>query len=100
MGLRRTKNQTADGRQRASGGPGAAGTTSGFDSILLVHGGSPSSLGALGEVTDASGYAAEQSLDAKTGAWTNNLVYGSFAAAGLTLLAITLPARRTLRRWS
>lgn len=79
--------------------------------------------------------AAERSLDAKLGAWSNNtmagvlggfaaiaaatlvpmmrgttgespyvppLLHGSFVAAagGLALLAVTLPGRAALRRWS
>ncbi|GGZ05752.1 ATP-binding cassette domain-containing protein [Streptomyces nitrosporeus] len=98
-----------------------------------ITGMSGNELTALGEITDASGYATEQNRDAKLGTWMNNtmaavlgsaiaaatlipmmggvtgdmpyvppLVHGSFAAAvgGLTLLAVTLPARAALRRWS
>ncbi|WP_335983683.1 FtsX-like permease family protein [Streptomyces sp. CA2R106] len=72
--------------------------TSGFDSTLLVNGGSQRSLSALGRVTDASGYATEQSLDAKTGAWMNNTmaaVLGGFAAvAAVNTLVMTILDRR------
>ncbi|MEU5757164.1 FtsX-like permease family protein [Streptomyces sp. NPDC047829] len=79
----------------------AGHTTSGFDSTLLVRGGTQASLAALGEVTDASGYAAEQSLDARTGAWMNNTmaaVLGGFAAvaAANTLVMTVLDRRREL----
>lgn len=76
----------------------AGHTTSGFDSTLFVRGGSQASLAALGEVTDASGYATEQGLDAKTGAWMNNTmaaVLGGFAAAN-TLVMTVLDRRREL----
>ncbi|GAA1933634.1 hypothetical protein GCM10009837_69340 [Streptomyces durmitorensis] len=73
-------------------------TTSGFASTLLVSGGSRQSLSALGTVTDASGYATQQSLDAKTGAWMNNTmaaVLGGFAAiAALNTLVMTVLDRR------
>ncbi|MFF6809362.1 FtsX-like permease family protein [Streptomyces sp. NPDC012403] len=75
--------------------------TSGFDSTLLVRGGSQQSLTALGQVTDASGYATEQNLDAKLGAWMNNTmaaVLGGFAAVAAvnTLVMTVLDRRREL----
>lgn len=69
---------------------------------MLVRGGSGESLGALGEVTDASGYATEQNRDAKLGAWLNNTmaaVLGGFAvavAAVNTLVMTVLDRRREL----
>ncbi|MEU1439630.1 FtsX-like permease family protein [Streptomyces sp. NPDC005786] len=76
----------------------AGHVTSGFDSTLLVRGGSAKSLTALGMVTDASGYATEQSLDAKLGAWSNYMmaaVLGGFAAiAALNTLVMTVLDRR------
>ncbi|MFF0228367.1 FtsX-like permease family protein [Streptomyces sp. NPDC004629] len=76
----------------------AGHVTSGFDSTLLVRGGSEKSLTALGKVTDASGYATEQNLDAKLGAWTNNTmaaVLGGFAAiAAVNTLVMTVLDRR------
>ncbi|MGC9498815.1 ABC transporter permease [Streptomyces sp. WG7] len=79
----------------------AGHVTSGFDSTLLVRGGSEKSLSALGEVTDASGYATEQNLDARLGAWMNNTmaaVLGGFAAiaAANTLVMTVLDRRREL----
>ncbi|NYV77985.1 FtsX-like permease family protein, partial [Streptomyces sp. UH6] len=79
----------------------AGHVTSGFDSTLLVRGGSEKSLTALGKVTDPSGYATEQNLDARLGAWTNNTmaaVLGGFAAvaAGNTLVMTVLDRRREL----
>jgi putative ABC transport system permease protein len=72
--------------------------TSGFDSVLLVRGGSAESLAGLGTVTDAAGYATEQNLDAKLGAWTSNTmaaVLGGFAAiAAVNTLVMTVLARR------
>jgi putative ABC transport system permease protein len=75
--------------------------TSGFDSTLLVRGGSEKSLTALGEVIDASGYATEQNRDAKLGAWMNNTmaaVLGGFAAVAAvnTLVMTVLDRRREL----
>jgi len=75
--------------------------TSPFDSTLLVRGGSEKALAALGEVTDVSGYATEQSLDAKLGAWMNNTmagVLGGFAAVAAvnTLVMTVLDRRREL----
>ncbi|GAA3978398.1 ABC transporter permease [Streptomyces marokkonensis] len=75
--------------------------TSGFGSTLLVRGGSEQSLTALGKVTDASGYATEQNLDAKLGAWMNNTmaaVLGGFAAVAAvnTLVMTVLDRRREL----
>ncbi|MCX5144978.1 FtsX-like permease family protein [Streptomyces sp. NBC_00338] len=75
--------------------------TSGFDSTLLVRGGTAKSLAALGEVTDASGYATEQNLDAKLGAWSNTTmaaVLGGFAAVAAvnTLVMTVLDRRREL----
>ncbi|MGC9476043.1 FtsX-like permease family protein [Streptomyces sp. WG4] len=76
----------------------AGHVTSGFDSTLLVRGGSEKSLTALGKVTDASGYATEKSLDAKLGAWLNNTmaaVLGGFAAiAAVNTLVMTVLDRR------
>jgi putative ABC transport system permease protein len=76
----------------------AGHTTSGFDSTLLVSGGSQEPLAALGEVTDASGFATAQSLNAKTGAWMNTTmaaVLGGFAAiAAINTLVMTVLARR------
>ncbi|MEU5701309.1 FtsX-like permease family protein [Streptomyces aurantiacus] len=79
----------------------AGHVSSGFDSTLLVRGGSAKSLAALGEVTDASGYATERSLDAKLGAWSNNTmaaVLGGFAAVAAvnTLVMTALDRRREL----
>lgn len=79
----------------------AGHVTSGFDSTVLVRGGSEKSLGALGEVTDASGYATERSLDAEVGAWSNNTmaaVLGGFAAVAAvnTLVMTVLDRRREL----
>ncbi|AQS65764.1 FtsX-like permease family protein [Streptomyces pactum] len=79
----------------------AGHVTSGFDSTLLVRGGSEKSLTPLGEVTDASGYATEQNLDAHLGAWTNNTmaaVLGGFAAVAAvnTLVMTVLDRRREL----
>ncbi|MFD1831687.1 FtsX-like permease family protein [Streptomyces desertarenae] len=76
----------------------AGHVTSSFDSTLLVRGGSKKSLTALGEVTDASGYATEQNRDAKLGAWMNNTmaaVLGGFAAvAAVNTLVMTVLGRR------
>ncbi|WP_329385466.1 ABC transporter permease [Streptomyces sp. NBC_01716] len=76
----------------------AGHVSSGFDSTLLVRGGSEKSLTALGQVTDASGYATEQNLDAKLGAWTNNTMaalLGGFAAiAAVNTLVMTVLDRR------
>lgn len=76
----------------------AGHVTSGLDSTLLVRGGSTKSLTALGTVTDAAGYATEQSLDAKLGAWSNYMmaaVLGGFAAiAALNTLVMTVLDRR------
>ncbi|MCA2217492.1 ABC transporter permease [Wangella sp. NEAU-J3] len=72
--------------------------TSAFDSVLLVRGGSAESLTTLGTVTDAAGYATEQNLDAKLGAWTNNTmaaVLGGFAAiAAVNTLVMMVHDRR------
>ncbi|MGC8919225.1 FtsX-like permease family protein [Streptomyces sp. PG2] len=72
--------------------------TSPYDDTLLVRGGSRTSLAALGEVTDVSGYATQQSLDARLGAWMNNTmaaVLGGFAAvAALNTLVMTVLDRR------
>ncbi|KAF4407167.1 ABC transporter permease [Streptomyces lycii] len=76
----------------------AGHVSSGFDSTLLVRGGSEKSLTALGRVTDASGYATERNLDARLGAWTNNTmaaVLGGFAAiAAVNTLVMTVLDRR------
>ncbi|MGW4108542.1 ABC transporter permease, partial [Streptomyces sp. NPDC004976] len=79
----------------------AGHVTSGFDSMLLVRGGSQKALTTLGEVTDASGYATERSLDAELGAWTGNTmaaVLGGFAAVAAvnTLVMTVLDRRREL----
>lgn len=79
----------------------AGHVTSGFDSMLLVRGGSQQALTTLGEVTDASGYATERSLDAELGAWTGNTmaaVLGGFAAVAAvnTLVMTVLDRRREL----
>ncbi|MEU9554261.1 ABC transporter permease [Streptomyces fumanus] len=79
----------------------AGHVTSEFDSTLLVRGGSRQSLGALGQVTTASGYATGRSLDAKLGAWSNNTmaaVLGGFAAVAAvnTLVMTVLDRRREL----
>lgn len=112
MRLRRGKRQKADNRTEVPAAtPGLAvelrdvrrqygrGTGTGArDSTLLVRGGSEKSLTALGEVTDASGYATEQNRDAKTGAWPNNTmapVLGGFAAVN-TLVMTVLDRRREL----
>lgn len=112
MRLRRGKRQKADNRLEVPAAtPGLAvelrdvrrqygrGTGTGArDSTLLVRGGSENSLTALGEVTDASGYATEQNRDAKTGAWLNNTmaaVLGGFAAvAAVNTLEMTVLDRR------
>ncbi|MFF0728604.1 ABC transporter permease [Streptomyces sp. NPDC004134] len=75
--------------------------TSGFDTALLVRGGDARALGELGEVTDAAGYAAEKSLDAKLGSWSNKTmaaVLGGFAAVAAvnTLVMTVLDRRREL----
>lgn len=76
----------------------AGHVTSGFDRTLLVRGGSEKDLTALGQVTDASGYATEQNLDAKLGAWSNTTmaaVLGGFAAiAAVNTLVMTVLDRR------
>ncbi|MFD4028143.1 FtsX-like permease family protein [Streptomyces sp. NPDC058576] len=76
----------------------AGHVSSGFDSVLLVRGGSERSLAALGRVSDASGLATERSLDAKLGAWSNNTmaaVLGGFAAiAAVNTLVMTVLDRR------
>ncbi|TRV73969.1 FtsX-like permease family protein [Streptomyces sp. 130] len=72
--------------------------TSGFDSTLLVRGGSAKALTALGEVTDASGYATERNTEAELGAWMNTTmaaVLGGFAAvAAVNTLVMTVRDRR------
>lgn len=79
----------------------AGHVTSGFDSTLLVSGGDAKPLGALGEVTDASGYVVEQNVDRELGAWANYTmagVLGGFAviAAVNTLVMTVLDRRREL----
>nr|WSS70982.1 FtsX-like permease family protein [Streptomyces sp. NBC_01175] len=79
----------------------AGHVTSGFDSTLLVRGGSEESLAGFGEVTDASGYATGRSLDAELGAWSNTTmaaVLGGFAAVAAvnTLVMTVLDRRREL----
>ncbi|GHH60380.1 hypothetical protein FHS35_001564 [Streptomyces umbrinus] len=79
----------------------AGHVTSPFDSTLLVRGGDAKPLTALGEVTDASGYAVEQNVDRELGAWANYTmaaVLGGFAviAAVNTLVMTVLDRRREL----
>ncbi|MFI6274882.1 FtsX-like permease family protein [Streptomyces sp. NPDC050988] len=79
----------------------AGHVTSAFDSTLLVRGGDAEPLAALGEVTDASGYAVEQNVDRELGAWANYTmaaVLGGFAviAAVNTLVMTVLDRRREL----
>ncbi|MEV2191911.1 FtsX-like permease family protein [Streptomyces phaeochromogenes] len=79
----------------------AGHVTSAFDSTLLVRGGDAKPLAALGEVTDASGYAVEQNVDRELGAWANYTmaaVLGGFAviAAVNTLVMTVLDRRREL----
>ncbi|MEV0935288.1 FtsX-like permease family protein [Streptomyces phaeochromogenes] len=79
----------------------AGHVTSSFDSTLLVRGGDAKQLAALGEVTDASGYAVEQNVDRELGAWANYTmaaVLGGFAviAAVNTLVMAVLDRRREL----
>ncbi|MEV5603265.1 FtsX-like permease family protein [Streptomyces sp. NPDC052299] len=72
--------------------------TSGFDSTLLVRGGSAKALTTLGRVTDASGYATERNAEAELGAWMNTTmaaVLGGFAAvAAVNTLVMTVRDRR------
>ncbi|KOX31799.1 ABC transporter permease [Streptomyces sp. NRRL F-4707] len=75
--------------------------TSAFDDTLLVSGGDAGPLGALGEVTDASGYARAQNADRAFGAWANFMmaaVLGGFAAVAAvnTLVMTVLDRRREL----
>lgn len=76
----------------------AGHVTSGFDSTLLVRGGSAKALAALGAVTDASGYATERNAEAELGAWMNTTmaaVLGGFAAvAAANTLVMTVRDRR------
>lgn len=79
-----------------------AHVTSGFDSTLLVRGGDAAPLASLGEVTDASGYAVEQTMDGELNAWANYTmagVLGGFAAvaAANTLVMAVWDRRRELR---
>lgn len=79
----------------------AAHVTSGFDGTLLVRGGDAKALAPLGEVTDASGYAAERTTDRELNAWANYTmagVLGGFAAVAAvnTLLMTVLDRRREL----
>jgi putative ABC transport system permease protein len=79
----------------------AGHVTSPFDSTLLVRGGDAKPLAALGEVTNASGYAVEQNVDRELGAWANYTmaaVLGGFAviAAVNTLVMTVLDRRREL----
>ncbi|CAL9323888.1 FtsX-like permease family protein [Streptomyces sp. SudanB66_2053] len=69
---------------------------------LLVRGGTPNHLAALGTVTDAAGRAAAQSRDRQVNAWANTTmaaVLGGFAAiaAANTLVMTVLARRRELR---
>lgn len=65
---------------------------------LLVRGGTPDRLAALGAVTDAAGRAAAQSRDREVNAWANTTmaaVLGGFAAvAAANTLVMTVLARR------
>ncbi|MGW5129482.1 ABC transporter permease [Streptomyces sp. NPDC004069] len=79
----------------------AAHVTSGFDSTLLVRGGEATALAPLGRVTDASGYAVEQTTDRELNAWANYTmaaVLGGFAAVAAvnTLVMTVLDRRREL----
>ncbi|WP_210570475.1 FtsX-like permease family protein [Streptomyces sp. GESEQ-4] len=79
----------------------AAHVTSVFDSTLLVRGGDAQALAPLGKVTDASGYAVEQSTDRELNAWANYTmagVLGGFAAVAAvnTLVMTVLDRRREL----
>ncbi|MGW3496013.1 ABC transporter permease [Streptomyces sp. NPDC001020] len=79
----------------------AAHVTSGFDSTLLVRGGDAKALAPLGKVTDASGYALEQTTDRELNAWANYTmagVLGGFAAVAAvnTLVMTVLDRRREL----
>ncbi|MFJ6065585.1 FtsX-like permease family protein [Streptomyces tendae] len=76
--------------------------TSPFADTLLVSGGEAGPLRALGEVTDASGYALAQNVDREFGAWANYMmaaVLGGFAAVAAvnTLVMTVLDRRRELR---
>ncbi|MDT0405102.1 MULTISPECIES: ABC transporter permease [Streptomyces] len=75
--------------------------TSPFAGTLLVSGGDAEPLRALGEVTDASGYALARNVDREFGAWANYVmagVLGGFAAvaAANTLVMTVLDRRREL----
>ncbi|CAM5239923.1 FtsX-like permease family protein OS=Streptomyces tendae OX=1932 GN=GUR47_20395 PE=3 SV=1 [Streptomyces tendae] len=75
--------------------------TSAFADTLLVSGGDAEPLTALGEVTDASGYALAQNVDREFGAWANYMmaaVLGGFAAVAAvnTLVMTVLDRRREL----
>ncbi|MEU3895069.1 FtsX-like permease family protein [Streptomyces sp. NPDC045251] len=75
--------------------------TSAFADTLLVSGGDAGPLAALGEVTDASGYAVAQNVDREFGAWANYMmaaVLGGFAAVAAvnTLVMTVLDRRREL----
>ncbi|MFI2427573.1 ABC transporter permease [Streptomyces sp. NPDC018955] len=75
--------------------------TSAFADTLLVSGGDAEPLTALGEVTDASGYALARNVDREFGAWANHMmaaVLGGFAAVAAvnTLVMTVLDRRREL----
>ncbi|MFE0202652.1 ABC transporter permease [Streptomyces sp. NPDC058985] len=79
----------------------AGHVTSAFDSTLLVSGGEAGPLTALGEVTDASGYALARNVERELGAWANYMmaaVLGGFAAVAAvnTLVMTVLDRRREL----
>ncbi|WP_432080883.1 ABC transporter permease [Streptomyces sp. WAC 04229] len=79
----------------------AGHVTSAFDSTLLVSGGEAGPLAALGEVTDASGYALARNVERELGAWANYMmaaVLGGFAAVAAvnTLVMTVLDRRREL----
>lgn len=80
----------------------AGHVTAGYDTDLLVSGGSAAGLGALGgagtAVTDAAGYAQQQDVDRSLNRWANFTmagVLGGFAAvAALNTLVMTVLDRR------
>ncbi|MEU1439020.1 FtsX-like permease family protein [Streptomyces sp. NPDC005786] len=79
----------------------AGHVTSGFDTTLLVRGGEAKDLATLGTVTEASGYAVEETTDRELNAWANYMmagVLGGFAAlaAANTLVMTVLDRRREL----
>ncbi|MFI8965663.1 FtsX-like permease family protein [Streptomyces sp. NPDC053493] len=80
----------------------AGHVTAPYAGELLVRGGRPAALAALGTVTDAAGRAAAQSRDRALNAWANTTmaaVLGGFAAVAAvnTLVMTVLDRRRELR---